>query len=397
MNSTRNVSIIAALLAVLTALLYIRAGSFAFIIIDDRSYLVTNSHIQHGLTWDGLRWAFTSVSRSNWFPLTWISHMIDVSLFGMNPGYHHLTNVLIHALSTSLLFAALRLMTGSLWKSAFVAALFGMHPLHVESVAWVAERKDVLSGFFFMLILLAYSRYVRRGGGRNYALVLALFILGLMSKPMLVTVPLVLLLTDVWPLGRTELAAPEDGSDWNPLPWRGLLLEKIPLLLLSATSAVMTLIVQQKTISSLDILPFADRLSNALVSYVTYLAKTLWPASLAVYYPYPEAIPPWKPLGAAALLLVVSLAVVLQLRRRPFLALGWFWFIVMLVPVIGLVQVGRQAMADRYTYLPLIGPFVMAVWGMEGAARNRPLLQKGACAASLALLAILAAVAFQQK
>lgn len=373
-----RICLIAALLAVLTFILYAKVGSYEFIILDDPKYVAMNAQVRNGLTWNGLIWAFTSLTRSNWFPLTWISHMTDVELFGVDAGYHHLSNVVLHSLSTALLFLALYRMTGKPGRSAIAAALFGIHPLHVESVAWVAERKDVLSGLLFMLILLAYTRFSRQRSPGNYALVLLPLVLGLMAKPMLVTVPVVLFLVDVWPLGRTRMHRPADGSPWAPLPWRSLVLEKIPLLGLSLASSIVTIIAQSRTISSFDALPFHLRAANAVVSYVSYLAKAFWPFSLSVYYPYPTAIPWEHTLGAALVLLIVSLAVLLQIRRFPFLAVGWFWYVVMLLPVIGLIQVGRQAMADRYTYLPLIGLFLMTIWlasetGARSPARTRAL------------------------
>ncbi len=355
--------ILASIIGILTALLYAKVSGYDFIILDDNQYIIVNTHVRQGLSWDSVGWAFTSLSRSNWHPLTWISHMLDVSLFGLEPGYHHLVNVFFHAVSTALLFVALFRMTGTVWKSAFVAALFGVHPLHVESVAWVAERKDVLSGFFFMLILLAYTRYARRRGTWNYITVLVLFAFGLMAKPMLVSVPLLLLMLDVWPLGRTNIAKPVDGSDWTFISWRRLCLEKAPLVVLAFLSSVITIIAQQRTISTLELVPASMRISNALNSYVAYLWKMLWPSSLAVYYPYPTAVMPlWKTLGALIMLLIITIVVLRQLRQRPFLFVGWFCYIIMLLPVIGIIQVGGQAMADRYTYLPLIGPFVMIIW-----------------------------------
>lgn len=392
----RKIVLIASILGVFTALLYAKVCHCEFIIFDDHEYILMNYHVQQGLTWDSLAWAFTSLSRSNWHPLTWISHMLDVSLFGFAPMCHHLVNVFFHALSTALLFVALFRMTGNLWRSAFVAALFGVHPLHVESVAWVAERKDVLSGFFFMLILLIYERYARRPGTRNYLALLFLFSLGLMAKPMLVTVPLILLLLDVWPLGRTKIIQPADGSAWNPIALRLLFFEKAPLLILALLSSIITLAAQRQIISSFEVLPLTVRISNALLSYVAYLAKMFWPSSLAVYYAYPAAVPIGKTLGAEALLLIISIVVLLQLRRRPFLFVGWFWYLIMLLPVIGLVQVGGQAMADRYTYLPLIGPFLMLLWLVPDRVSEWFRRTRGAAIIPLAILAVLSAVTFLQ-
>jgi tetratricopeptide (TPR) repeat protein len=377
----------------------VKVGGHEFLEFDDYSYVMVNSHVQQGLTLDGLRWAFSTFARGNWHPLTWLSHMLDVSLFGMNAGYHHMVNVLFHCLSTALLFLLFSAMTGKLWRSAFIAALFGVHPLHVESVAWVAERKDVLSGFFFMLTLLAYAGYARRACLRRYLLVVLFFALGLMAKPMLVTLPFVLLVLDVWPLGRTSIAGPADGRAGSPLAWRRLLLEKVPLAGLSILSSIVTYAAQQEgsAVATFENLPFTTRAANAVVSYVVYLEKMFWPSSLAVYYPHPgDAIRWWQIAGAALLILFVSYIVLKQLRHRPFLAVGWSWYIVMLLPVIGLIQVGGQAMADRYTYLPLIGPFVMvtylAVEAVPGIWRFRIVALRAAATAVLAILCYLSFV-----
>ena len=351
-------------LAVTVLVLFFPASGHEFINLDDTDYVLRNPFVSQGITWEGVGWAFSAMGSSNWHPLTWLSHMLDVTFFGMDAGWHHLVNILIHTLNTVLLFVALSRMTGAFRRSVFVAALFGLHPLHVESVAWVAERKDVLSGLFFMLVLLSYERYIRHGGVGRYLLVAILFTLGLMAKPMLVTVPFVLLLLDVWPLGRTPLAPPVDGSDRKPVPWRHLFLEKAPLLGLTLGSSAVTYIAQQRgdAISDFVSLSFGLRLSNALVSYVAYLGKTFWPSSLAVYYPHSlGGLPWWQTTGSFLILIIVTLTVLLRLCRS-YLAVGWFWFLGMLIPVIGVVQVGSQAMADRYAYLPLIGLFTAAVW-----------------------------------
>jgi tetratricopeptide (TPR) repeat protein len=357
-------------LAVTVLVLFFPASGHEFITLDDTDYILWNPFVSQGITWEGVGWAFSALRSSNWHPLTWLSHMLDVTYFGMDAGWHHLVSILIHTLNTVLLFLALFRMTGAFWRSITVAALFGLHPLHVESVAWVAERKDVLSGFFFMLVLLSYNRYIRHGGVGRYLLVAILFALGLMAKPMLVTVPFVLLLLDVWPLGRTPLAPPVDGSDRKSVPWRHLFLEKSPLLALTLGSCVVTYIAQQRgdAISGVESLSFGLRMSNALVSYVAYLGKTFWTSSLAVYYPHSFAnLPWWQTAGSSLILIIVTLAVLLRLGR-PYLAVGWFWFLGMLIPVIGIVQVGSQAMADRYTYLPLIGLFTAAVWLLTDTA-----------------------------
>lgn len=382
---------VALLLFLAASLPYLaRGGIHTFINMDDDYYVYKNHWVLKGLTVEGVRWAFTTFDVSNWHPLTWLSHMADVTLFGTDAWKHHMTNILLHALNTSLLFLALHRMTAALWISSVVAALFGLHPLHVESVAWVSERKDVLSGLFFMLVLLTYERYVRRGGVRRYLLVLLFLAMGLMAKPMLVTVPFLLLLLDIWPLGRTFWAAPADGSEWRKTSYGRLLMEKVPLVAVSFASGVVTLAAQKagEAVKPLEIIGFGQRLTNAAISYTAYIGKTLWPLSLSVYYPLsPGEIASWLMVSGALLVLVgVTVAVVRQ-QRRPYLLVGWLWYIGMLVPVIGLVQVGYQSMADRYTYLPLTGLFVMAAWGTQELLGKRWRLM--AAGGILLLLAVL--------
>jgi hypothetical protein len=331
-----------------------------FLAFDDGLFVTERPEVLRGLTWHGVGWAFTTGRGCNWHPLTWLSHMLDVQLFGLDAGRHHLTNVLLHVANTLLLFAVLRRMTGLVGRSAFVAALFAVHPLHVESVAWLAERKDVLSTTFFMLTLWAYTGYARRPSAARYASVLVLFVLGLAAKPMLVTLPFVLLLLDFWPLGRAALG-------------RRLLWEKLPLLAVAMAVSVVTLRLQQAcgTVAQLDSLPLGLRLQNAPISYATYVAKTIWPARLAAFYPYPASYPAWQVLGAIGLLVGVSL-LALALRRRGYVLVGWLWYLGTLVPVIGLVQQGRQALADRFTYVPLVGLFLIVAWGVPEILGRRP-------------------------
>lgn len=352
---------------------------FAFVNFDDPDYVAQNAHVRAGLTLPDIGWAFTSGEAANWFPVTWLSHMLDCQLFGLRSGWHHLTNAVIHALAACLLFAFLEHATGARWRSALVAFLFALHPLHVESVAWIAERKDVLSAFFWFLTLWAYVRYARRPDSRSYAVAVVAFGLGLMAKPMLVSLPFVLLLLDVWPLGRIRLG----GTDTR---WRKLVSEKIPFFALSGGVAIITFIVQRGSgaVQSISNFPIGLRVENALVSYVIYVAKTIWPIHLAVFYPYPSHFPFWEPAGALLLLAFASVLVVLCVRKHPYLAVGWLWFLGTLAPVIGLVQVGAQARADRYTYLPSVGLFIMLAWGVADLMRRWPGARRAAVACAIA-------------
>ena len=338
-----------------TLAVYWQVHSFDFINFDDNVYIPENPAVAGGLTWSGVVWAFASVDYFYWQPLTWISHMLDVQLFGLHAGWHHLVNVFLHIANSLLVFFVFRSMTGALWRSALVAALFALHPLRVESVAWVAERKDVLSCFWFLVALWAYVRYARQPSDSRYRWVLAAMLMGLMSKPMLVTVPFLFLLVDFWPLRRVAFA------------------EKVPMLFLAAVASVLTAIGTHR-LGAMEWaagIPMSARISNALVSYVRYLGKTIWPQNLAIFYPYPSATPLWKAAGAFLLLAAITAAVLWAARTHRFFAAGWLWFLIGLVPTIGLVQVGRQSMADRFSYIPLIGLFVAAVWGAEFFWRNR--------------------------
>ncbi len=385
-------------LTVATLMAFWQVSRCDFINYDDHAYITENNHIRTGLSMDGIRWAFTTDYAANWHPLTWISHMLDVQLFGLNPQGHHLTNLFFHIANTLLLFVVLRRMSNALWQSAFVAALFALHPLHVESVAWVAERKDVLSAFFWMATMGAYCLYVERPGTGRYLIVLLLFVLGLMAKPMLVTLPFVLLLLDFWPLQRyqqwnsdqeitikplspgkrkgksrkkkavtiTEEAKAENSTDFKfPLALvRQLFWEKIPLFTIAALSSIVTYIVQQKSgaVQSIAAYPLNVRLENAFVSYVAYIGKMLWPDKLAVIYPHPGLWQRWQVAGAVLILVSITLLVIRAAKRYKYLTVGWFWYVGTLVPVIGIIQVGAQARADRYTYIPLIGLFIMTAW-----------------------------------
>jgi tetratricopeptide (TPR) repeat protein len=364
---------IAAGLIVATVAVYAQVWQHAFVAYDDPKYVTENPIVSAGLTMRGVSWALTTGTDANWFPLTWLTHMLDVQLYGMNPGGHHITNLLLHIVNTLLLFGLLHWMTGALGRSAFVAALFAVHPLHVESVSWVAERKDVLSTSFLMLTLWAYVWYVRQPRMSRYALVLVFFALGLMSKPMLVTLPFLLLVLDVWPLGRMSLGGERSGrsgsvrrADQQSVALH-LVREKLPLFGLAIASSMVTFLVQRSggAVVGLDAFPLGLRVANALVSYVAYIAKMLWPTQLAAFYPYPTSVPAGLAAGALVILIGVSVAVVRAGRRYPYLPVGWLWYFGMLLPVIGLVQVGNQALADRYTYVPMIGLFIIVAWGIS--------------------------------
>jgi protein O-mannosyl-transferase len=332
-----------------------------FVNFDDHVYVYENPLVVRGLSTEGIIGAFTHTHARNWHPLTTVSHMLDCQLYGLNAGPHHFTSAILHTISVLSLFLVLKQMTSSLWQSAFVAALFAIHPLHIESVAWIAERKDVLSAVFFMLTLAAYARYARAPSARRYLLVALLFVFGLISKPMLVTLPFVLLLLDYWPLGRIGGQKSEVGGRLQRL-----ITEKIPLFALAAFSCIATLLAQKQGPMAIDQLPFLWRLNNTFVSYVTYIWQMLWPARLAVFYPHPnDRLPLVGVTAAIAFLVGVSLLVIYLRRTKPYLVTGWFWYLGMLVPVIGFVQVGEQAHADRYTYLPQIGLYIMIAWAVS--------------------------------
>jgi Flp pilus assembly protein TadD len=396
------------LLAASTVLAYAHVGRCAFVNFDDPAYVTENAQVKHGLTVAGVRWAFTTLANCNWHPLTWLSHMLDYQLFGLAAGAHHRTSLAFHVLDACLLYLVLRRMTEAPWRSAAVAGLFALHPLHVESVAWIAERKDVLSALFALLTIAAWVEHVKRRSRVFYALALVLFALALLSKPMVVTLPFVLVLLDLWPLGRLRRGAPDRlPRETQPDPLRGgarkqaareragargaaparagalvrgaapaplslgaLLAEKTPFFALAAFGCVMTLIAQTRGGAAISIVSLTPgmRVANAAVSYVAYLGKLVWPARLCAFYPLRRHLPGVEWLGALAALLVITGLVAWQWKRRPYLPVGWAWYLGTLVPVIGLVQVGAQSMADRYTYLPSIGIALMAVWLIADAA-----------------------------
>jgi tetratricopeptide (TPR) repeat protein len=388
-------------LGLLTLLVYVRGLGHEFIeVYDDATYITENIRIHDGPTLDAVRWAFTSAYAANWHPLTWLSHMLDCRLFGLDPAGHHAVSVLLHVANSLLLCVVLQRMTGAFWRSAIVAALFAVHPLHVESVAWVAERKDVLSTSFWLLTVWAYGAWTARPSAARYALILALYAAGLMAKPMLVTLPCALLLLDVWPLLRAGRlgAAEEQGAIRQGPGLRRLLLEKAPLFAMSAGAAVATFFAQRLggAVADFEAHPLALRVQNAVVAYAAYLGKTVWPVDLAVIYPYPAAYPVWKVAASAALLLLVSAVAAWRARRTPAGIVGWLWFLGTLVPVIGLVQVGAQSMADRYTYIPHIGLFVALVWGADALVRRFQGLRLPLAALAAAALLLLSALTVRQ-
>ena len=400
MSKRKQILLVCIFLSVASLIAFWQVNHCDFTNIDDPRYVTDNNAVQNGLTMEGIRWAFMTLYAEFWHPLTWLSHMLDVQLFGLEPQGHHLTNLFFHIANTLLLFLVLRRMTNTLWQSAFVGALFALHPLHVESVAWVAERKDVLSTFFWMLTMGAYVYYVERPRLTRYLAVILCFVLGLLTKPMLVTLPFALLLLDYWPLrrfarkklaqeARTENNKPGPGDKRkgksrknrpiegaaktekpadNKYQWKlilPLLWEKAPLFALTVLSSIVAYIAQKGvSAESIENLPLGERFANAFISYILYIGKMIWPVHLAVYYPYLGSRPLWQVLGAVLLFVALSLMVIRAAKNLPYLAVGWLWYVGTLIPVIGIVQVGRHALADRYTYIPLIGLFIMVAWGV---------------------------------
>ena len=391
-------------LAVVTLLIYLPMLWHGFVNYDDPDYIIGNAHVTGGLTWANVVWAFTINDEANWHQLTWLSHMMDCQLFGVNPAGHHLVNLLFHTANALLLFLLLEKLTGALWRSALVAALFAWHPLHVESVAWASERKDVLSAFFWMLTILCYAKAVTSDKWQVtskdpslithhsslYWLALFFFACGLMSKPMVVTLPFVLLLLDFWPLERFQ--------NFKFQNLAKLFVEKIPFFALSLASCLITYRAQSGALWSTQALSFHFRLANALMSYVRYISKLFWPTDLALIYPYPHFWPLAGVVFVAGLLAVLSVIFILQAKRFPYLAVGWFWFLGTLIPAIGLVQVGVQSMADRYTYLPSIGIFILVVWGVNDLLNARPQkIQIAKLAGSVVLVGCLLCTSMQLR
>ena len=388
-------------LALVSLAVFSRTTRYDFVNFDDDLYVYNAPAIRAGLTIKGITAAFTSPHARNWHPLTTISHMLDCQLYGLNAGGHHATSMLLHTFAVLLLFRVLHQMTGAVWKSALVAALFAVHPLHVESVAWVSERKDVLSAVFFFLMLGAYVRYARIPSTARYVLVAVLFAAGLMSKAMLVTAPVILLLLDYWPLQRTVPPKSEFRGRTpvlsDPPSVRRLILEKIPLLVLSAGACVITFVVQKRAVGAIPPLPLLWRMENAVATYVIYIWQTMWPTRLAIFYPHPDnTLPVWEVITAIGLLFATTVTAMVFRNKRPYLVTGWFWYLVMLLPVIGIVQVGEQGRADRYTYLPHIGLFLLAVWGIADLTASRRSASQIAVATAAAIIVALASVAFVQ-
>jgi len=393
MKIPRTVYFILIGLALVTLAVYWQVHSFEFISFDDDIYVYENEHVKNGITPGNLLWALNPVNAEGtyWHPLSWLSHMLDVELFGLNPGGHHLVNLLFHILNVFLLFLAMFLMTGAAWKSAFVAALFALHPINVDSVAWIAERKNLLSTTFWMLTMLAYIRYARKPTIARYLIVFLTLALGLLAKPMLVTLPCVLLLLDYWPMGRMRFGQSLPiGSEtkFHSNRLSRLMMEKVPLIVLSLiiTGIFAYSLQHNRQLINLTNSPLSLRLENALVSYITYLWKLIWPAKLAVFYPYPKEIPFWKTLGAAMLLLTISIPMMTRIKTNPYFSIGWFWYLGTLVPAIGLIQGGLMpALADRWAYVPAIGIFIIIAWsGSE--------LFKWACFDRKTLIALGAAI-----
>lgn len=383
-------AIVCLLLAVVTLVLYNPVNRHPFVNYDDDRYVTENPHVRQGLTLGTIAWALTSTEQANWHPLTWISHALDCSLYGLNPTGQHFTSVLLYAVNVALLFLLVTWATGRLGPSLFVAALFAIHPINVESVAWVAERKNVLCTTFFLLTLWAYGWYAQRPNWKRYLAVAALFIGGLASKPMVITLPFVLLLLDYWPLGRVQDAGEEGTKAKGSLSWRSLAIEKSPLLALSAASAAITMEAQKSggAMRSTEQFPFAVRFANAVYAYAMYLWKTIWPVRLAPLYPHPgNSLRGWQVALAAVVLMVITI-IVIKLRSSRYLLLGWLWYLGTLVPVLGLVQVGDAAMADRYAYIPLIGIFVMIAFGVADYAERHNLDRWAFITGSVALLAL---------
>lgn len=387
--SPRNqILIIHIALILVTLVVFWQVNQFDFINLDDNVYVTENRHVQSEFTLNALRWALTTTDLGYWQPLTWLSLMLNYQLFGLKAGGYHVTNVLLHIFSTLLLFRLFKRMTGAVWRSAFVAAFFALHPFHVESVAWIAKRKDLLSAFFWMLSLFLYVYYTEKPVIKRYLLVLLSFFLALMSKPIVITLPLILILLDYWPLHR--FASRKD----NLFLWQ--LKEKLPFFVFSAALSVITFIVHDKDKPYAENFPLGSRISNAIVSFITYLEKTFWPHNLAVYDAYPDQFIFWQVAGAALLIIFITSAVIVRVKRFPFLFAGWSWYAITILPVLGIIQVNQQARSDHYTYLPLIGISVMLAWGVPSLFKSENIRKKILFPAGLVVLITLTLLTWKQ-
>ncbi len=381
-----HILIIYFVLAAITLAVYWQVNQYDFVNLDDYVYVTQNSHIQSGIKLEGIRWAFSTTYAEFWHPLTWLSLIIDYQLFGLNAGGYHITNLILHILSSLLLFWLFNRMTKAVWKSAFVAALFALHPMHVESVAWISERKDVLSAFFWMLTLCLYIYYTKKPVIRRYLLVIFSFVCALMSKPMVITLPVIMILLDYWPMERFQ------SQKGHLILWQ--LKEKTPFFILSAVFSVVNLYAHFKP--SVKYYPFYYRIVNAPVSFVTYLGKTFWPHQLACYYPLSLQIPIWQVLGFALLIIFISVAVIAMVKRFPYLFVGWLWYAITILPVIGIIKISSFAMADRYYYLPSVGIAVMLAWGIPPLIKSENMRKNILLPAGIAFLAIMAVLSWQQ-
>jgi len=385
-STERRKLIVYVVLTIVTLAVFWQVNQYNFINFDDPYFVVDNTHIRSGITPDEVCWSFSTRFFGLWHPLVWLSFIVDYQLHGLNPGGYHLTNLILHILSTLLLFWLFNRMTGAVWRSAFVAALFALHPLHVESIAWVSERKDVLSAFFWILTLCLYVYYTEKPVIRRYLLVVFSFVLALMSKPMVVTLPVMMILLDYWPLKRFE------SRKDNLVLWQ--LKEKLPFFILSAILVIITLYYRGKPYYKR--FPIESRIANAPVAFMTYLEKTFWPHDLSFLYPFSDILPVWQVLGAALLITVICAAVVVMVRRLPYLFTGWMWYVITMVPAIGIIQTNQQAMADRYHYLPSIGIAVMLAWGIPSMIGNENIRKKILFPAGIAVLTILAVLTWKQ-
>lgn len=391
--------VICIFLVVATFAVYWQLSRHSFVNIDDNVYVTNNPYVKEGLKKESIIWAFTTTKAEFWHPVTWLSYMLDSQVFGVNPGGYLFTNLLLHVLNTLLLFRIFERMTGQIWQSGFIAAMFALHPLHVESVAWVAERKDVLSTFFWMMTMLSYSWYVERTGIKRYTVVLVFFIMGLMAKPMLVTLPFVLLLMDYWPFCRFKFRQLCYGNNSRKNLFNfHLVWEKIPLFIIAAATSIVAFLVQQSKggLVSQDLCPFNDRIANVFVSYATYIWKMIWPLNLAVFYPYPSKLSVWQVMGSLFLLAAISVLAIRLAKRYPYFITGWLWYLGTLVPVIGIVKIGDFAIADRYTYVPLIGLFIIIVWGGTDLLKEWRYKAMGFGAIAMVIISILSVFTWLQ-